>query len=179
MNKHTYNSDDIINKDDMKESIEIKYFIVYNKKWRNSKMKNKVLIIMGLGIIICIVTVLIAFIKFNKQKENKQMTAISKTATSKIELNSIEYINQLENVKIAGTNDTFMITENVNFEGVSGNFAIDVPYTFIVNGIEYNGVYTMGSNKDKKKVNDKNPKYDIKITNIKNDYKTEIVITNK
>ena len=107
------------------------------------------------------------------------MTAISKTATSKIELNSIEYINQLENVKIAGTNDTFMITENVNFEGVSGNFAIDVPYTFIVNGIEYNGVYTMGSSKDKKKVNDKNPKYDIKITNIKNDYKTEIVITNK
>ena len=77
---------------------------------------------------------------------------------SQIEINSKQFINQLEKVKIKGTDDTIMITERFKWEEVpedgltkDGDFVLTewvfpVPYTFTVDGKDYNGIFVLNYN---------------------------------
>ncbi len=144
-------------------------------------MKRNILII--ISVIISLIIVSIVFAITNKQEEKKVNNGNPIPTVSEIELNSKQYINQLEKVKIKGTNDTIMITKQVKLEvpehgeGVTVSFAIPVPYTITADGQEYNGTYQLGSSVSK--AIDNNPKYDFEITNLTKDGDIEILITNK
>jgi hypothetical protein len=146
-------------------------------------MKRNNLIIISALVIISLIIVLIVFAITNKQEEKKVNNGNPIPTVSEIELNSKQYINQLEKVKIKGTNDTIMITKQVKLEvpehgeGVTVSFAIQVPYTITADGQEYNGTYQLGSSVSK--AIDNNPKYDFEITNLTKDGDIEILIINK
>ena len=133
-------------------------------------MKRKVLIIIGILVVISLVVVLVVF-------------AIKNKAGSEIELNTKQYINQLEKVRIKGTNDSIIITKQVKWEvpdygpGVTVSFAIPIPYTITVDGKEYNGIYEL--NDFTEKTMDKNPKYNFEVTNLTKDGDIEVLISNK
>ena len=74
-------------------------------------MKRNILII--ISVIISLIIVLIVFAITNKQEEKKVNNGNPIPTVSEIELNSKQYINQLEKVKIKETNDTIMITKQV------------------------------------------------------------------
>ena len=63
-------------------------------------MKRNTLIIIGALVIISLVIVLIVFTIINKQEEKKGDNVNPIPTVSEIELNSKQYINQLEKVKI-------------------------------------------------------------------------------
>ena len=134
-------------------------------------------------VIISLIIVLIVFTITNKQKQEKGDNGNLKTAVSEIELNSKQYINQLEKVKIKGTNDTLVITKQVKWQvpehdpDMTVSFSIAVPYTIIVDGHEYNGVYKL--NDSDWNTSDNNPKYDFKVTNLTKNGDIEILISNK
>ena len=133
-------------------------------------MKRKSLIIIGTLIIICLVIVFIIF-------------AIKKSTISEIELNSKQVINQLEKVKIKGTDDSVIITQKVKWdvpdygEHVTVSFSIAVPYTITVDGKDYNGIYELNDAEWSKK--DNNPKYNFEVTNLTQNGDLEVLITNK
>lgn len=145
-------------------------------------MKNggKIIIV----ILILIVVGLIGFILWDKFVNNKKDNKSNPIPTvSEIELNTKQYIQQLEEVKIKGTNDSVKITKQVKWqvpeheEGVTVSFAIAVPYIIKVNGQEYEGIYQLGSSSSKSV--DNNQKYNFEITNLTKDGDIEILITNK
>ena len=148
-------------------------------------MKKKVLLIVGIVVIIAIIIALIVFEIINKAEKERNNDDPPISTLTQIELNSKQYINQLEKIKIKGTDDTFMITEKVKWEvpdhreGVTVSFAIAIPYTITVNGKDYHGTYVLDSSMHNRKKGDNNPKYDIEITNLKKNYETEIIITKK
>ena len=145
-------------------------------------MKKNILILTGIGILIIISLIIISIILTTTAKP-KAKNADSTTSTSEIQLNSKQYINQLEKIKIKGTNDTIMITKKVKWEvpeheeGELVSFAIAIPYTIIVDGKEYNGTYHLGSFENKKTSN--NPKYNFEVTNLTKDGDIEVLITKK
>ena len=102
---------------------------------------------------------------------------------SQIEINSRQFINQLEKVKIKGTGDTIMITERVKWEvpdygeGVTVSFSVPIPYTITVDGKDYNGIYEL--NDEAWSTPDNNPKYNFKVTNLTNNGDIEVLITKK
>ena len=146
-------------------------------------MKRNTLIILGALVIISLVIVLIVFTIFNKQEEKKRDNVNPIPTVSEIELNSKQYINQLEKVKIKGTNDTIMITKKVKWEvpeheeSETISFAISVPYTIIVDNQEYNGTYQIGSSASN--AIDNNPKYNFEVTNLTKNGDIEVLISNK
>lgn len=143
-------------------------------------MKRNILIAISALVIISLIIVLIVF---TIQKQEKGDNGNLKTTVSEIELNSKQYINQLEKVKIKGTNDTLAITKQVKWQvpehdpDMTVSFSIPVPYTIIVDGHEYNGVYEL--NDSDWNTPDNNPKYDFKVTNLTEKGDIEVLISNK
>ena len=146
-------------------------------------MKRNFLIIIGSLVIISLVIGVIVFAIINKQEEKKGNNSNPIPTVSEIELNSKQYINQLEKVRIKGTNDTIIITKKVKWEvpehdpGTTVSFSIPVPYTIIIDGREYNGVYEL--NDSAWNTPDNNPKYNLIITNLTKDGDIEVLISNK
>ena len=146
-------------------------------------MKRNIFIIIGALVIISLVIGVIVFAIINKQEEKKGNNGNPIPTVSEIELNSKQYINQLEKVGIKGTNDTIMITKKVKWKvpehdpGMTVSFSIPVPYTIIVDGHEYNGVYEL--NDSDWNTPDNNPKYDFKVTNLTEKGDIEVLISNK
>ena len=146
-------------------------------------MKRNTLIIIGALVIISLVIVLIVFTIINKQEEKNGNNVNLIPTVSEIELNSKQYINQLEKVKIKGTNDTIMITKKVKWEvpeheeSATVSFDISVPYTITVDDQEYNGTYQLGISASK--AIDNNPKYNFKVTNLTKNGDIEVLISYK
>ena len=146
-------------------------------------MKRNTLIIIGALVIISLVIVLIVFTIINKQEDKKGDNGNPIPTVSEIELNSKQYINQLEKIKIKGTNDTLTITKQVKWqvpehkEGETVSFVISVPYTITIDGKEYEGTYQLGSSTSKSE--DNNPKYDFQVTNLTKNGDIEVLISNK
>ena len=146
-------------------------------------MKKNIIILTLSLLIISLIIISIILITTTKQKEKKSDNDNSTPAISEIELNSKQYINQLEKIKIKGTNDTIMITKKVKWEvpeheeGELVSFAIAIPYTITIDGKEYDGTYHLGSFENKKTSN--NPKYNFQVTNLTKEGDIEVLITKK
>lgn len=148
-------------------------------------MKKNMLILTGIGILIIISLIIISIILTTtaKPKDKNADSTTSTTSTSEIQLNSKQYINQLEKIKIKGTNDTIMITKKVKWEvpnhekAKTISFAIAIPYTITIDGKEYDGTYHLGSFENKKTSN--NPKYNFQVTNLTKEGDIEVLITKK
>ena len=81
-------------------------------------MNKKILIIAGIVVAVCvaIVGIVFAVINANKTPATPGVENNPKTPVAEIDLNTKQYIKQLEQVKIKGTNDTVMITKQVKWE---------------------------------------------------------------
>ena len=145
-------------------------------------MKNKTWLIIGILGVFIIGTIIFVFIKSNN---TPSITSESnpKTTVSEITLNTKQYINQLEKIKIKDTNDSIMITKKVKWEvpehkeGETISFSIPIPYTITVDGNDYNGIYELNDSDWNTK--DNNPKYYLTITNLTKDGDIEVLIENK
>ena len=84
---------------------------------------------------------------------------------------------------IENTDDYFIITKKVKWEvpehdsGTTLSFAIAIPYIMHVDGKDYNGNYLL--NNSNQNTLDKNPKYNLEITNLTKNYETEVIVTKK
>lgn len=84
---------------------------------------------------------------------------------------------------IENTDDYFIITKKVKWEvpehdsGTTVSFSIAIPYTIHVDGKDYNGNYLL--NNSNQNTLDKNPKYNLEITNLTKNYETEVIVTKK
>ena len=99
-----------------------------------------------------------------------------------IKVGEKEYVYQLEDIKISGTNNYFKITEKRSFDvkQTTGSWEISIPYTIHVDKADYTGYCILGSGETGCK--DDNPKYNIDITNLnheKDEYFAEVIITKK
>lgn len=100
---------------------------------------------------------------------------------TEVNLGERAWINSITKIKIKGTNDYFEITEKVKWEvpeheeGTTISFAIPVPYTFVVDGISYNGVYELNDASWSKK--DEELDYNLKVVNLTKDGKIEVEVT--
>lgn len=115
-----------------------------------------------------------------REKYEKQETENINEVTE-ISLGERAWINSLTKINIKNTNDYFEITDKVKWEipeyseGTTVSFSILVPYTFVVNGISYNGTYELNSANRSKKVEGLD--YDLRVTNLTKDGKIEIEVT--
>ena len=141
-------------------------------------MKNKKIIIIGIVILIVIISI-VGIIKIIKSKKSDNEI----TTVTQIELNSKQYINSLQKIKIGDTDDYLLVTEKVKWEvpnygeGVTVSFAINIPYVISVDGTEYTGNYQL--NDYTTRSSDKNPKYNIQFTNLTQNGEIEVVIIPK
>ncbi len=109
---------------------------------------------------------------------------VPKELHTTIKIGDRTYVGQMQNIAIEGTDDWFVITENVKFEvpehpkGSTVSFSIAVPYTFHVDGADYSGVYELGDVPGYLK-DDENPKYMLQILNLTSNYETKVLITEK
>ncbi len=116
------------------------------------------------------------------KKENKNDNNNLKLV-SNIEIGKKQYIEQLKKISINGTDDYLIITEKRKWEvpehedGTTVSFTITIPYTLHVNGVDYSAEYYLGDYQQQTK--DNNPKYDLIITNLTNNYETEVLIKEK
>ena len=87
-------------------------------------------------------------------------------------------------IKIDGSEDTITITGNVKFEipeqakETNADYAILVPYAVVVDGVEYTGIYYLSTLNLTNKV-DENPKYNVQITNLTENYEVQVLIEKK
>lgn len=99
---------------------------------------------------------------------------------TEVDLGKRAWINSLTKIKIKGTNDYFEITEKVKWEvpkheeGTTISFAIPIPYTFVVDGVKYNGVYELNDASWSKK--DEGLDYNLRVVNLTKDGKIEIEV---
>ena len=137
---------------------------------------RKVLLI--LIMISCLVNMVVCTNKKNDEINNKKIQTVTN-----IELDKEQYIEQLKAIKINGTEDTIKIDEKVKWEvpehkeGETVSFSIAVPYTIVVDGKEYKGVYDLNDVNPAKL--DSNPKYDFIIVNLTSEGDISIKITKK
>ena len=138
-------------------------------------MKRFLLILIMIGSLVIVVGC-------NNKKDDESNDKKIQTVTN-IELDKEQYIEQLKAIKINGTEDTIKIDEKVKWEvpkhkkGETVSFSIAVPYTIVVDGKEYKGVYDLNDvNPDKL---DSNPKYDFIIVNLTSEGDISIKITKK
>ena len=123
----------------------------------------------------------------NKKDDNnsseQEVKSNTITTVSELDINTKQYINQLEKIKIKGTDDTIIITERVKWdvpyygEGITVSFSVSIPYTFTVDGKDYNGIYEL--NDTAWNVPDNNPKYNLQVINLTKNGDIEVLITNK
>lgn len=100
---------------------------------------------------------------------------------TEVNLGERAWINSLTKINIKDTNDYFEITEKVKWEvpeheeGTTISFAIPVPYTFVVDGVSYNGVFELNDASWSKK--DEGLDYNLRVVNLTKDGKIEIEVT--
>ena len=105
------------------------------------------------------------------------------TQKDSIKIGEKQYVDQLVPVKIKGTNDTITITKRVKWEvpehepDETISFAIPVPYTIKVDGVEYKGIYELNDYNTSEL--DNNPKYEFTVTNLTSNGEIEVLITLK
>lgn len=142
-------------------------------------MKKKTIFIIA-GVIALIVIIAGVIVAVTKQSPKSTEPEIK--TYSQINLNEKQYVNSLEDISIAGTNDTFIITEDVKWEvpeseeGASVSFSIAIPYTIVVDGVKYEGTYTLGSGNSSSKGSDENPKYDFQVTNLTKNGEIQVLV---
>ena len=116
-------------------------------------------------------------------KKKDTDTKDSKKAYASVAIGEKTYVEQLSKIKIEGTKDYFKITEKVKWEvpeeadeDTTVSFVVAIPYVINVDGVDYEGIYTLG-NSDK--ATDENPKYTFEVTNLTNEYEIEVLINKK
>ena len=133
-------------------------------------------------LILIMISCLVIVVGCNNKKDDENNGKKIQTVTN-IELDKEQYIEQLKAIKINGTEDTIKIDEKVKWEvpehkeGETVSFAIAVPYTIVVDGKEYKGVYDLNDVNPAKL--DSNPKYDFIIVNLTSEGDISIKITKK
>ncbi len=91
------------------------------------------------------------------------------------------WINSLTKINIKDTNDYFEITEKVKWEvpeyseDTTISFAISIPYTFVVDGGSYSGIYELNDASWSKKPEGLD--YNLRVVNLTKDGKIEIEVT--
>lgn len=147
-------------------------------------MNKRAFIIVSIVAAICLVVAgIVVVINANKTSATPGGENNPKTPVSEIDLNTKQYIKQLEQVKIKGTNDTVMITKEVKWKvpehepGTQVEFEIAVPYMLLVDGKTYSGTYLL--NADDSSKDDGNPKYKFRITNLTKDGDIQIMVEKK
>ncbi|MDO4282146.1 MAG: hypothetical protein Q4D02_00785 [Clostridia bacterium] len=117
--------------------------------------------------------------KYREKYEKQEIENINEV--TQISLGEKTWINSLTKINIKNTNDYFEITEKVKWkvpeysEGTTISFSISVPYTFVVNGVSYNGIYELGDSIGSKKAEGLD--YNLKVINLTEDGKIEIEVT--
>lgn len=115
--------------------------------------------------------------------ESKKIDTKKIATVSNVELGKKQYIEQLVPVKINSTEDTITITSKVKWEvpehkeNETVSFAIAIPYTITIDGIEYKGIYELNDFSESRM--DNNLKYDFEVTNLTSNGDIEILITEK
>lgn len=100
---------------------------------------------------------------------------------AEISLGENAWINSLTKVNIEGTNDYFEITKKVKWEipehleDTTISFSIPIPYTFVVNGVSYHGIYEL-NDASSSKVPD-GLDYNLRVINLTKDGKIEVEVT--
>ena len=126
--------------------------------------------------IIYIILILITITGCISKKETKDIEI-----KTNIKIGEKKEINQLEKIGITNTSDYLIITENRDFSDIGRGYSqLTVPYTINVKGKDYKGICILGNNI--KEGNDKNPKYIVTISNLKNEngiYTAEVLISKK
>lgn len=113
--------------------------------------------------------------KYEKQ-ENENINEVTE-----IGLGEKVWINSLTRINIKNTNDYFEITEKVKWkvpeysEGTTISFSVPVPYTFVVDGVSYNGIYELGESAWSTKAEGLD--YNLKVVNLTKDGKIEVEVT--
>lgn len=144
------------------------------------KKTSILIIVLCLVLIIALCSILI-FIK--KDSNTGGNVADPSNTVTQIALNSEQYINSLEKIDIVNTNDSIMITKKVKWKvpehdgATTTSFAILIPYTFTVDGVNYDGVYELGDYTPD--TIDNNPKYKLTISDLTSDGKIRILIKRK
>ena len=137
-------------------------------------MKKKILVSL-------LVIISLFYITGCSTEKNKRGNSNIKVV-SNIEIGKKQYIEQLKRISIDGTDDYLIITEKKKWnvpeqEETTTSFTIAIPYTLHVDGKDYSAEYYLGDYQDQ--VADSNPKYDLTITNLTNNYETEVLINKK
>lgn len=115
-----------------------------------------------------------------RDKYEKQETENINVVTE-ISLGERAWVNSLTKINIKDTNDYFEITDNVKLdipeyeEGTTISFSIPVPYTFVVNGISYTGIYEFDNANWSKEPEGLD--YNLRVMNVTKDGKIEIKVT--
>lgn len=116
---------------------------------------------------------------YREKYENQETESINEV--TEISLGEKAWINSLTKINIKNTNDYFEIAEKVKWEvpehseDMTISFAIPVPYTFVVEGVSYNGIYELNH-----AIWSKRPKgldYNLRVVNLTKDGKIEIEVT--
>lgn len=100
---------------------------------------------------------------------------------TEVNLGERAWIDSLTKINIKNTNDYFEITEKVKWEvpehpiDTTISFAIPIPYTFVVDGVSYNGIYELNDANWSKK--DEGLDYNLRVVNLTKDGKIEIEVT--
>ncbi len=100
---------------------------------------------------------------------------------TEISLGEKAWINSLTKINIKDTNDYFEITEKVKWEvpeyseDTTISFAISIPYTFVVDGGSYSGIYELNDASWSKKPEGLD--YNLRVVNLTKDGKIEIEVT--
>lgn len=142
-------------------------------------MKRKIMFIF-IALIIVLVGFWVLVNKNRKGTENTKETENIKEVTE-ISLGEEAWINSYTKIKIKDTNDYFEITEKVKWEvpehpeGTTISFSIPVPYTFVVNGVSYNGIYELNESDGNKKA--EGLEYNLSVVNLTKDGKIKVEVT--
>ena len=119
-----------------------------------------------------------------KKEETKKGKEEKIETVSNIILGEKQYIEEMVPIKINNSEDTITITGKVKFEvpehAKDGNvdFAIVVPYAVVVDGVEYTGIYYLSTLNLTNKV-DENPRYNVQITDLTENYEAQVLIEKK
>lgn len=111
-----------------------------------------------------------------KEQEGEKINEVTD-----ISLGEKTWINPLTKINIKGTNDYFEITKKVKFntpeyeDGTTISFSIPIPYTFVVNGVSYTGIYEFNDANWSEKP--EGLEYNMKVINLTEDGKIEIKVT--
>lgn len=115
-----------------------------------------------------------------REKYDKQETE-SINVVTEVSLGEWAWIDSLTKINIKDTNDYFEITEKVKWEvpehseDTTISFTIPVPYTFVVDGVSYSGIYELNDSSWSKEPEGLD--YNLRVVNLTKDGKIEIEVT--